>query len=60
VLCTKEEHQINRRTEIKITGIREVDPAQAKRLEDEERRSFDTESDYLEFQEVAIIKITET
>jgi hypothetical protein len=55
VKCSDEEHQKNRRTEIKITGIKEIDPAQAARLEAEaSKNALDPTLDYSEFNEVNI------
>ena len=57
VKCSDDEHQKNRRTEIKITGIKEVDPIQAAKLEEESHKNaIDPESDYSEFPKVDVTK----
>lgn len=54
VRCSDEEHQENRRTEIKITGIKEVSPEQAERLEADKRSQFDADADYSGFEEIGL------
>ena len=57
VSCTEEEHQANRRTEIKITGIKEMSPEQAARLDDDESNKFNTDGDYSHYEEVEAVAV---